>query len=93
MNYKYLFINNFKRFKQIVRKNRKEKKIKEKEIREKKLLIFFNSLKDGSNNDFINSMIDPMRQRLDYEGIACRAVAVDPLPQGALPYLYKENNV
>lgn len=39
------------------------------------------------------SMQNPLRERLDYEGVFRRAVVVDPLPQGALPYYDKDVNV
>lgn len=39
------------------------------------------------------SMQNPLRERLDYEGVFRRAVVVDPLPQGALPYYDKDINV
>ncbi len=39
------------------------------------------------------SMQNPLRERLDYEGVGRRAIVVDPLPQGALPYYDKDINV
>lgn len=39
------------------------------------------------------SMQNPLRERLDYEGVFRRAIVVDPLPQGALPYYDKDINV
>jgi HK97 family phage major capsid protein len=39
------------------------------------------------------SMQNPLRERLDYEGVFRRAVVVDPLPPGALPYYDKDINV
>ena len=39
------------------------------------------------------SMQNPLRQRLDYEGVGRRALVVDPLPQGALPYYDKDIDV
>jgi len=39
------------------------------------------------------SMQNPLRERLDYEGVFRRAAVVDPLPQGALPYYDKDVNV
>jgi len=39
------------------------------------------------------SMQNPLRERLDYEGVFRRAVVVDPLPQGALPYYDKDIDV
>jgi len=36
------------------------------------------------------SMVQPIRRSLDYQGIARRALVVDPLPQGALPIYDKE---
>ena len=39
------------------------------------------------------SMQNPLRERLDYEGVFRRAAVVDPLPQGALPYYDKDVDV
>lgn len=39
------------------------------------------------------SMQNPLRERLDYEGVFRRAIVVDPLPQGALPYYDKDIDV
>jgi HK97 family phage major capsid protein len=39
------------------------------------------------------SMQNPLRERLDYEGVFRRAAIVDPLPQGALPYYDKDIDV
>lgn len=39
------------------------------------------------------SMQNPLRERLDYEGVFRRAAVVDPLPQGALPYYDRDVNV
>jgi len=39
------------------------------------------------------TMQNPLRERLDYEGVFRRAVVVDPLPQGALPYYDKDIDV
>jgi len=39
------------------------------------------------------SMQNPLRERLDYEGVFRRAIVVDPLPQGALPYYDKDIEV
>lgn len=39
------------------------------------------------------SMQNPLRERLDYEGVFRRAAVVDPLPQGALPYYDRDIDV
>jgi len=39
------------------------------------------------------SMQNPLRERLDYEGVFRRAAVVDPLPQGALPYYDRDVDV
>jgi HK97 family phage major capsid protein len=39
------------------------------------------------------SMQNPLRERLDYEGVFRRTAVVDPLPQGALPYYDKDVDV
>jgi hypothetical protein len=39
------------------------------------------------------SMVNPLRQRLDYNSVARRAFRVDPLPAGALPMYDKDPNV
>jgi len=39
------------------------------------------------------SMQNPLRERLDYEGVFRRAAVVDPLPGGALPYYDKDVDV
>ena len=39
------------------------------------------------------SMQNPLRERLDYEGVFRRAAVVDPLPAGALPYYDKDVDV
>jgi HK97 family phage major capsid protein len=39
------------------------------------------------------SMQNPLRERLDYEGVFRRAAVVDPLPQGAMPYYDRDVDV
>lgn len=39
------------------------------------------------------SMQNPLRERLDYEGVFRRTAVVDPLPQGALPYYDRDVDV
>lgn len=39
------------------------------------------------------AMANPIRRNLDYQGIARRAIVVDPLPQGALPIYDRDVDV
>lgn len=48
---------------------------------------------DAGRAKLAATMQNPLRERLDYEGVFRRAVVVDPLPQGALPYYDKDIDV
>jgi hypothetical protein len=39
------------------------------------------------------SMVQPLRRRLDYQGIARKVFSVEPLPQGALPTYERDIDV
>ena len=47
---------------------------------------------DGKNA-LAQAMANPIRRNLDYQGIARRALVVDPLPQGALPVYDRDIDV
>jgi len=65
------------------------------------------SLNDGQRDDMIKqalmtqegkialgqAMANPIRRNLDYQGVARKALVVDPLPQGALPVYDRDIDV
>lgn len=76
--FSFCILKNPKRWKRNKRLNKKFKKHWMRYVSQKTINYFLSKI-----------IITPLRRRLDYDSLARKAVAIEPLPQGALPYLHK----
>lgn len=61
------------------------------QVRQRIVQNFLNS--SAGRQQLARSMINPLRQRMDYQSIARQTFLVEDLPQGALPYFNQDPNV